>query len=67
MKYCYTENSKTPTTYCIPIKDNVAKKITTTDSCPVCGENLEYMSVIECPKGASQIFRCVSCGVAVFR
>ena len=67
MKYCYTENSKTLTTYRIPIKDKVAKTTTTTDSCPVCGGDLEYMSVIEGPKGASQIFKCVSCGVAVFR
>ena len=67
MKYCYTENSKTSTTYRIPIKDKVAKKTTTTDSCPVCGESLEYVSVIEGPKGVSQIFKCVSCGVAVFR
>lgn len=67
MKYCCTENPKTLTTYRIPIKDKVAKTTTTTDSCPVCGENLEYMSVIEGPKGVSKIFKCVSCGVAVFR
>lgn len=67
MKYCCTENSKTPTTYRIPIKDKVAKKTTATDSCPVCGNSLEYVSVIESPKGVSQIFKCVSCGVAVFR
>lgn len=67
MKYCYTENLKTATTYRIPIKDKVTKKNTTTDSCPVCKGNLEYVSVIEGPKGVSQIFRCVSCGVAVFR
>lgn len=67
MKYCYTENSKTLTTYRIPIKNKVAKKTTTTDLCPVCGGSLEYVSVIEGPKGVSQIFKCVSCGVAVFR
>ena len=67
MKYCYTENSKTLTTYSTPIKNKVAKKTTTTYSCPVCGGNLEYMSVIEGSKGVSQIFKCVSCGVAVFR
>lgn len=67
MKYCYTENQKTATTYRIPTKNNAAKKTITKDSCPVCGGSLEYMSIIEGQNRFSQICRCVLCGVAVFR
>ena len=61
------EEDSTKNNAVFSIKDKAAKTTTTTDSCPVCGGDLEYMSVIKGPKGVSQIFKCVSCGVAVFR